>query len=909
MVLNNEVIDSFLFCKYKAYLKMTGNYGDKTDYELAESELYKQYKEQFLTNIRSSYKSEQIIYPTSPLEVNFVRSESILINPEVKGDGFLISFDVIQISHPINTRKKASYIPIMITPKEKLTKNEKISLTVKTLLLNRIIPQFPETGRIILGKKLKISSIRMKDYRRTAQKVLYDLTILMTENAKPLIMRRDNCRICEFEENCRRYLIERDDLSLMRRLSATEIIKKNKKGIFTINQLSYNFRPKRFKKMRAGGSPFSPELKALAIKDKKTYILDTPHDIKSGRIEIYLDFEGLPDENFIYLIGLIIKGNDSEKKVSLWADSEENEREIFQNFVTTISGYKDSVIYHYGSYETRELKRAMKLYPEIHLALAEILDRTVNLLSLFYSSIYPPTYTNELKEIGRFLGFDWTDKHSSGIQSIAWRKRWELSRDARYKDMLLRYNNEDCQALMVIKIWIYKLIHGKCVDETKDLGYVKDIMVDGTYKFGKIDYLIRDLEQINNCAYFNYQREKILIKTNAKLKKIINKQKRLNNSPKILHPNTHVKISPPKKCPYCGDKRKFYRHKKDKRLIQDLKFIKNGVKRWVIEYERGEFRCSKCFKIIIRGKFIQPIRRNLYFWVINQYIAYSTSFNKIKLILSELFNLGISRQALHKYKSIFAIQYEETYKEILLNIIRGPLLHIDETKIKVGGSSGYVWILSNIDSVYYLYKTSREGDFLKDLLKDFKGVLISDFYSAYDSMECPQQKCLIHLIRDLNDDLAKNQFDLEFKEIVIQFGILLRRIMETIHRYGLKKRHLNKHKTDVKKFFNYLVNYEYRSDLALQYQKRFKKNQDKLFTFLNYDEIPWNNNNAEHAIKHLAGYRRNVDGLFSENGIKEYLVLLSIYQTCQYRGLNFLQFLRSEEKNLLGYFKKHYRFR
>jgi hypothetical protein len=42
---------------------------------------------------------------------------------------------------------------------------------------------------------------------------------------------------------------------------------------------------------------------------------------------------------------------------------------------------------------------------------------------------------------------------------------------------------------------------------------------------------------------------------------------------------------------------------------------------------------------------------------------------------------------------------------------------------------------------------------MQAVLKDFKGVLVSDFYSAYDSMDCPQQKCLIHLMRDLNDDM------------------------------------------------------------------------------------------------------------------------------------------------------------
>jgi hypothetical protein len=47
-----------------------------------------------------------------------------------------------------------------------------------------------------------------------------------------------------------------------------------------------------------------------------------------------------------------------------------------------------------------------------------------------------------------------------------------------------------------------------------------------------------------------------------------------------------------------------------------------------------------------------------------------------------------------------------------------------------------------------------------------------------------------------------------------------------------------------------------------KYKQRFEKNRDKLFTFLRYDGVPWNNNNAEHAIKAFARpsgrYRWNV---------------------------------------------------
>ncbi len=55
---------------------------------------------------------------------------------------------------------------------------------------------------------------------------------------------------------------------------------------------------------------------------------------------------------------------------------------------------------------------------------------------------------------------------------------------------------------------------------------------------------------------------------------------------------------------------------------------------------------------------------------------------------------------------------------------------------------------------------------MQTAMKDFKGVLVSDFYSAYDSMDCPQQKCLIHLMRDLNDDMLKNPYNDDLRQIV-----------------------------------------------------------------------------------------------------------------------------------------------
>jgi hypothetical protein len=67
----------------------------------------------------------------------------------------------------------------------------------------------------------------------------------------------------------------------------------------------------------------------------------------------------------------------------------------------------------------------------------------------------------------------------------------------------------------------------------------------------------------------------------------------------------------------------------------------------------------------------------------------------------------------------------------------------------------------------------------------------------------------------------------------------------------------------------------------------------KLFTFLEHDGVPWNSNNAEHAIKAFARLRNLIGAKSSQKGIRDYLVLLSISETCRYKGMNFLEVLRS----------------
>lgn len=215
--------------------------------------------------------------------------------------------------------------------------------------------------------------------------------------------------------------------------------------------------------------------------------------------------------------------------------------------------------------------------------------------------------------------------------------------------------------------------------------------------------------------------------------------------------------------------------------------------------------------------------------------------------------------SMYDFKTEAVRFYQKTYENILSRIISGHLIHVDETDINLRKEKGYVWVFTNMEEVVFIYKPTR---------------------------------------RDINSDLLANPFDDEFKGMIKGFTVLLRSIINTVDKHGLKRRNLSRHKLEVKRYFKKILSEKYKSELAQKYQKRFNKNINKLFTFLDYDGVPWNNNYVEHAIKAFANHRVLINGSLSEAGIKDYLVLLSIYQTCRYKGINFLDFLLSRETDI-----------
>src|SRR5262249_57286731 len=127
-----------------------------------------------------------------------------------------------------------------------------------------------------------------------------------------------------------------DDISLLSGVGEKELQQYNRKGLFTLTQLSCTFRPRKKSKRSAPQTKRQHALHAMAIRDRRIYVFGTP-DIPESPVQIYLDMEGRPDEGFVYLVGMVIVQGDTETRFSFWADGKDQEAGILQQFLDAVT--------------------------------------------------------------------------------------------------------------------------------------------------------------------------------------------------------------------------------------------------------------------------------------------------------------------------------------------------------------------------------------------------------------------------------------------------------------------------------------------------------------------------------------------------------------------------------------------
>lgn len=893
-VITTETVTAYAVCSRKAVFLLRGNpKGSLHEYERVLSERAERRRQEYLIDLPNNELPALPFAKTETPVLSILNSAHIVASKEL-----VASCDALVNKKPGRSGAHAYFEPHLVLGSHTVNSQQKLAIAFAGYVVGNINKDLPTTGSAVpFGSKprrVQLSTLYPK-VRSIITNLRQFINGSLTE-PPPLYLNR-NCVTCRYYDHCYHEAEAADHLTLLERMSPKLLRQYAKKGVFTVNQLSYLFKPRRRRKRSKKAQPsFNIQLQAFSIRMKKIYLYEPP-TLKKQPIELYLDIEGIPDQDFNYLIGLLINECESTTKRSFWANTSEDECEIFQECINLLKQYPDAPIYHYGSYESRAFQKAGTKY---NVDCTEIIARLVNVNSFIFGKIYFPTRSNRLKEFGKYIGASWSAPNPSGLQSIVWRNRWEDTGKDRYKEMLLSYNSEDCEAVCLLTREIQNLASSANV--RPDVGFPTTSKTNTT-EIGKDVHDIFD--RILKSAHLEYEKKRIKLKSDdgclpQKRAHSICRQRAPRSFPARV--GKIINVPRKRKCINCPNQQLRTSKKFAEHVGIDLVFTNSGCRKKIIKHIGHFAGCPVCHYYHsppgvkrLKG---QVFGRGFCCWTAYMRIALRLPYQLIANVAEAMLFEHVSPSSAGDMMSRIAKEYDCTDKILRNRILRSSIIHTDETKINIRGVNHYAWVLTDGKHVLFKLSETRQISAIEPILDDYGGVLVSDFYPGFDSLSCRQQKCLVHLIRDLNDDLWSNPFNEDYETFAVTVRDLFMPIFHDVYRWGLKARYLRKHMKSVDRFYSRVIEVtERRSEIVDKYIKRFNRYRESLFLFLTEDGIPWNNNMAERALRHLS-VQQKISGCFVGEGATEYLRLLEICQTCRFQDKPFLQFLLSGERDV-----------
>jgi predicted RecB family nuclease len=383
--ITRNIIESFLSCKYEGHLKLAGQLGIQSDYQSLLATSRDAVRRCVFDEISASHGGEEDVQRDIALTPTALkRGTAFLLDAMLEDDCLALAFDGLKRVEEPSTLGDFHYAPVLFFEGWQIRKQQRAMLEIYGLLLFRVQGRMPAFGIVWRGMECRPTRIRISTDLREAGRLLEELRQMRAGGTPPRLALNEHCVTCEFRQRCHQQAVEEDNLSLLRGMKKKEIKTYARKGILTVTQLAHTFRPRR------KGKRASPRvnrrahaLQALAVRDKKVYVFGTPQ-LPTSPVHIYLDVEGNPDEGFHYLIGVIVVVGDKEDRYSFWAESAESEGDIFEQFLATVDGHDDFLIFSYGTYERAFLKKMRKRAAR-KKRVDRVLKSLVNVLSLVYA--------------------------------------------------------------------------------------------------------------------------------------------------------------------------------------------------------------------------------------------------------------------------------------------------------------------------------------------------------------------------------------------------------------------------------------------------------------------------------------------------------------------------------------------
>ena len=301
MAITPDILLAYVKCATKGHLKTFAEAADTAStfgaWRNRTCASYHQLARQHLT---AGLKEYQFYVGTPSRQVFKSQAHSLVIDCSIHNAEIETCIAALEVSPKTrNLARPNGYLPVRFHP----TKRFRLKTSCCWHLMqlpHAAFGELPSRGKIIHGHQYSCTVVSIEKPMKTVRSLLVKIAKQQFDSGLPPLVLNRHCSECEYQARCRNLSVEKDDLSLLSNFTAKERTRQHEKGIFTVAQLSYTFRPRRRASSLLGRS--NPALRALAIRKNQIHVIGTPV-INPVGTPVYFDVEGVPDRDFYYRLG------------------------------------------------------------------------------------------------------------------------------------------------------------------------------------------------------------------------------------------------------------------------------------------------------------------------------------------------------------------------------------------------------------------------------------------------------------------------------------------------------------------------------------------------------------------------------------------------------------------------------
>ena len=267
-------------------------------------------------------------------------------------------------------------------------------------------------------------------------------------------------------------------------------------------------------------------------------------------------------------------------------------------------------------------------------------------------------------------------------------------------------------------------------------------------------------------------------------------------------------------------------------------------------------------------------------------------FARMQEVFNDVFHINISQGGIHYLLNRFADKTTDIYDIIKQRVGDSKVVGADETGVKVDGNKHWIWTWQTKKYTYITHSTNRKFDTVNEHFeKGFpNATLVRDGWKPQmKTVAKNHQNCLPHLLRRLNylnQRYPTSSWGVHFRKLLYE-SIELKKKMCTQDYIKCPQR--NAIIQELERQLNHPPDKQQKE--LYSFYKRMKRERQTLFVFLFIEQVPFDNNASERAIRNVK-VKQKISGQFKKvEAVQNFAKIRSVIDTSIKNGMNVISTL------------------